>query len=124
MTSSPISRRPSRPESAFSRSPTPPPSSHARTSPMSFLFAEMSAEGWGIVVTAAFLGLGGIVTGVVKMILDHRDRVRQEQREDARVLRETEAAEKVEDVRLQAMRAAAEQRQAAKVVAGKVAEVA
>lgn len=65
---------------------------------MTPLFAELDGTGWAIVIAAGCTGLGGIIANLVNSYLNYLDRVRQDKREDERLLREAEAAEK-QDVR-------------------------
>ncbi len=66
------------------------------------IFAELSAEGWVLIIVAA----GSIATSLYTLNIGARDRKRQDAREDAKIERDRLAAEKVEAVRLQARDAA------------------
>ncbi len=91
------------------------------------LFAEISAEGYAVIIAAVCIGIGGVIMNALTLILAHLDRKRLAEREEARIIREQAAAAKVEEVRLQATRAAVkvdEVRVAAREVAVKVEEVA
>lgn len=59
------------------------------------LLAELDAVGWSAIVTAICLGVGGIITSVLNLVLGYLDRIRAEKREEARLLREAEAEKKV-----------------------------
>ncbi len=48
------------------------------------LFAELDAAGYAIVIGAACVGVGGIVSSVATLIIGYFDRQRQADREDAR----------------------------------------
>ena len=65
-------------------------------------FAEIDATGWAVIIGAACVGVGGIVTSVFSLVIGFKERKDQRARDDAKIERDRVAAEKVEAVRLQA----------------------
>lgn len=63
------------------------------------MFAEIGAEGWAVIITAACIGVGGIVANVITLITGYWERLRAAERESARVIREEDTAEKVKEVK-------------------------
>lgn len=68
-------------------------------------FAEFGAEGWAVIITAACVGIGGIITSVVTLILQYY-------RENAKIVRDQAVAAKVEEVAVETRKAKVEARDA------------
>jgi aspartokinase len=60
------------------------------------IFAEIDPTGWAVIIGAATIGLSGIVTSALTLILSYKERQRQEEREHARIERDRIVAEKAE----------------------------
>ncbi len=61
------------------------------------IFAELSAEGWAIIIGAVCVGVGGIVSSTATIIIGYFDRQRQAVREEARRMREITISQKLDD---------------------------
>ncbi len=70
------------------------------------MLAEMDATGWSVIIGAACVGVGGIVTSALTLYFGFVERGRAADREHAKIERDRIAAEKVEAVRKQAELAA------------------
>jgi len=57
------------------------------------LFAEIDATGWGIIITAGVSAIGALVLQILQTVLSYS-------REKAKIIRDEEAAKKVEEVRI------------------------
>ena len=63
------------------------------------LLAEISPEGYAVIIGSACLGVGGIVTSVVTLVIGFLERGRAAERETARIEREAAAAREVKEVK-------------------------
>ncbi len=66
------------------------------------ILAEISAEGYAIIISAGCVGVGGVAASIITLIIGFKERKDQRGRDDAKVERDRIAAEKVEAVRVQA----------------------
>ncbi len=60
------------------------------------LFAEIDATGWTVIIGAVVLGIGGITTSALNLVIGYKERKLAADREDARVVRDRAVAGKVE----------------------------
>jgi hypothetical protein len=67
------------------------------------LLAEIDATGWVVIIGAGCVGVTGVLTSVATLVIGFLERRRAAEREEAKILRDAEAAKKVEEVRVAAV---------------------